>query len=283
MMSEVRRETKVTPDHFIRAGVNLQKEDPELQTVVQWSKETLQQRWRTPAGQAILEAWKASGFRRATIEQHVGKYYDHLDLRGIPLQGEDLSDRDVSFVDFYSADLRNVNFRRANLTESWLSEADIRGTKFDWAKMDGVLLDGVQFDNATSFIGVNLNAINFTLAALLQDLARYQQRIVHLEQRHPWLAFFLRVTSDYGRSLTRFVGWCVAIVVAFAVLYTQIWSLSFGEALYISLMLFLTIGVELPTAEALAGGRMLLVGEALLGYIMMSLLIAILVRRTIGD
>ncbi len=282
-MGDAKREPKVTADHFIRAGVNLQKEDPELRTVVQWSKDTLRQRWHTPTGRAILAAWKASGFDRATIEQHIGKYYDHLDLRGIPLAGEDLSDRDVSFVDFYAADLRNTDFRRANLTESWLSEADIRGAKFDWAKMDGVLLDGVEFDHDTRFVGVNLNAVNFTLAALLQDLALYQQRIAHLEQRHPWLAFFLRVTSDYGRSLWRFTAWCALIVILFAGLYAHLWALDLSEALYVSLMLFLTIGVETPALPATAGARVALVVEALLGYVMMSLLIAILVRRTIGD
>ncbi len=282
-MNGDQREPKVTADHFIRPGVNLQKGDAELTTVVNWPKEVLQQRWHTPTGQAILAAWKASGFDRAVIERLVGKYYDHLDLRGIPLQGEDLADRDLRFVDFYAADLRGADFRRADLTESWLSEADLRGTRFDWAKMDGVLLDGVDFDNETRFLGVNLNAINFTLAALLQDLALYQQRIAHLEQRHPWLARFLKATSDYGRSLSRFALWCAGIILLFALGYAWLGNLPWGDALYLSFMLFLTIGVEVPAAEAVPGLRAALVVEALLGYAMMSLLIAILVRRTIGD
>ena len=45
--------------------------------------------------------------------------------------------------------------------------------------MNGVFLDNVDFDNRTSFTGVNINAINFTLAALLEDLALGQARIIN--------------------------------------------------------------------------------------------------------
>ena len=266
----------------IKPGVNLQKEDPDLITVVNLPKQVLKERWLSPEGKYILQTWKAQGFSRTVLEELVGKYYDHIDLRGIPLQDENLEGKDLRSIDFFAANLQGANFRKSDLRDSWLSEADIRGASFDWAKMDNVLLDGVEFDSNTSFVGVNLNTINFTLAALLQDLALNQQRIVHLQQKQPILAWFLRVTSDYGRSLLRYMVWCLGIVLLFGVFYRLFWHLGWWEALYVSLMLFLTIGIESskPSSITIQG---LFVIESIIGYLMMGLLIAIFVRKTIGD
>ncbi len=275
---------KITIEFFIKPGEDLDKDDEDLLTIVNLSKRDLRDRWTKPRGQNILKTWKAHKFDRETLEQLVGKYYGHIDLRGIPLRGEDLSGCDLSFIDFFGADLRNADFSKSNLEESWLSESDIRGAKFDWARMDGVLLDNVIFDNRTSFQGVNLNAINFTLAALLQDLALNQQRIVHLKSRYPWLAFFLSITSDYGRSLSRFTLWCVGIILAFGIAYFYFWPDigSVWNALYASLLLFLTVGVEIP--KQFPGVlRFLVALEIVVGYMMMGLLIAIFVRKTIGE
>jgi len=44
-------------------------------------------------------------------------------------------------------------------------------------------LDNVKYDSKTSFIGVNLNSINFNLTALLEELAVSQQnRILEIKK-----------------------------------------------------------------------------------------------------
>ncbi len=276
----------VSQDLFIEPGVNLQKGDKDLTTAVNLSKESLQNRWDTQKGKNILSIWKANNFDRSILDELVGKYYDHYDLRGITLINEDLSRVDLSSIDFFGANLENTSFEAADLTDSWLSESNLKGAKFDWAKMEQVLLDTVDFDQRTSFVGVNLNGINFTLAALLRDLALGQQRIVHLEKRHPLFAKFLRITCDYGRSFTRYVIWCLAVILLFGLLYYflpgSISETGFWNSLYFSVVTFTTSGYG-DIRPMFWVGRILVVVEVITGYVMAGLLIAILARRIIGD
>ncbi|MBD1908942.1 hypothetical protein NDI37_17955 [Funiculus sociatus GB2-A5] len=80
-------------------------------------------------------------------------------------------------------------------------------------------MDNVDFDSKTSFIGVNLNEINFTLAALIQESALGQARIINLERKRPILAAFLRISCDYGPSFPRFFFWCLAVIIFFILAY----------------------------------------------------------------
>ena len=111
---------------------------------------------------------------------------------------------------------------KADLSDSHLSESDIRGSRFHWTHLDRTYLDNVLFDNETSFLGVDLNAVNFTLATLLHDLALSQQRIQQLETHYPLFAFFLRVTCDYGRSFWRYAIWVFGLVVVYTIIYASV-------------------------------------------------------------
>jgi hypothetical protein len=79
----------ITENSFIAPGVDLQKEDPAqrnaLLTVVGFTKADLQQRWHSPEGKQILARWRGSKFDRAVLDQLIGRYYGHTDLRGVPL------------------------------------------------------------------------------------------------------------------------------------------------------------------------------------------------------
>lgn len=171
-------ENKPNESLFIPAGHDLQKGDERIETYVTVPKDQLCQRWKSKKGQHILQEWKESHFSREKLESLVGKFYGQIDLRGIPLTEEDLEKATLHNIDFFAADLRGANLSKANLEGSQLSEANLEGTDFSFATMRDVFLDNVQFDKNTKFIGVNLNAINFNLAALLQELALEQQRIV---------------------------------------------------------------------------------------------------------
>lgn len=276
---------EITPDLFINPNTNLHEGDSELETIVNLSKIEVQRRWGTQAGNFILSRWKANGFDRTILEDMVGKYYDHIDIRGIPLLGESLNGVDLSNVDLYAANLENSTFNNTDLTNSWFSETNLKGTKFNWAKMNGVLIDNVDFDHKTSFSGVNLNSINFTLASLLQDLAIGQQRIEHLKQRHPFLAKFLQTTCDYGRSFNRFLFCCFLTTLFFSLIYMFIPNLineeGFWNCFYFSITIFTTLGYgDIYPISTL--GRMIVITEVSIGYLMLGLLIAILTRRTIG-
>ncbi|BAY63690.1 pentapeptide repeat family protein [Calothrix brevissima NIES-22] len=276
---------KITPEFFIHPNVDLDTGDDELLTIVNLTKEQLKNRWLTSAGQHILTRWRANGYKRHILDEMVGRYYGHTDIRGIPLVGEDLSRVDLSKIDFFSSNLENVNLKSANLTDSWLSESNIKGTCFDYARMNDVLIDKVEFNKKTSFTGVSLKVIDFNLSAMLQEYATNQQKIDNLKTNHPWIAKALEITCDYGRSFSRFFICCLTIVAVFGMLYA-----SFPEALnkpglwnglYFSVMTFTSAGSEIQALSTM--GKILASTEAFLGYLMLSLLVAILVRRTIGD
>ena len=262
--------------NFIKPGEDIQPDDNEWAIVARLSKEGLKERWETERGKALREKLIAARLDNAMLHNEVGLFNGHFDLRGIDLSGRDFSKQDLGKIDFFSANLSGCSFEAADLHDTFLSECDIRGAKFDWANMDGVLLDNVDFDVKTSFAGVDLNKINFTLAALLQEMAISQQRIQHLESRHPWLARILKWSSHYGQSIGRFMIVAAAIVGAFAGLFWWLFNKPFPDTLKTSLLAFL--GVAVPDGEV----GWIATSETLLGYFMLALLAAILVRKTIG-
>lgn len=276
---------EITPDFFINPGQDLDQTSQEILTIVNLSKEQLRQRWNTQSGQYILSKWRGNKYDRKVLDSLVGKYYGHTDIRGISLAREDLTKVDLSKVDLYSSNLEDAVLKYANLSDSWLSESNIKGACFDFAIMKDVLIDNVEFNKKTTLTGVNLNTMNFNLAALLQDYATTQQRIENLKSKHPILAGFLWITCDYGRSFTRFFIWCLVVVISFGLLYTLIsGSLSkpgFWNSLYFSTMAFTTLGSDIQAVSPI--GKILVVMEAAIGYLMTGLLVAILVRKTIGD
>lgn len=215
----------------------------------------------------------------------VGRYHGHTDLRCVPLSGVKVRNVDLSRIDFFAATLEGAELDRVNLMDSWLSHANLQHTAFKWSQMDGVLMDDVAFDDKTTFVGIDLRTINFTLAALLHEHALREPRIQHLNRHNPILAYFLSVTCDYGRSFPRFLCSCIVIIAVFSIAFHfsphAINKPDFANSVFFSFLSFLKI----PSMNIFASsplGRALFVSEAALGYIMLGLLVSIIVRRTIG-
>lgn len=271
---------------FIPPDLNLKEGDTAIESFVNLSKEQLVSRWYTDDGKTILNQWKDSGFTKEKLLNLVGQYYDHIDLRGINLSHNNLTELDLSNIDFFAADFSESNLSKSNLSNSWLSETIICGSKFDWATMDSVLIDKANFDNNTTFYGVNLFKINFTLATLLKDLAEDQQRILTLEETKPITAFLLKWSCDYGRSFSLFFFWTFSIIFGFSLIYlcscSGISSInSYIDSLYFSVITFSTLGYGdiLPTNSL---GKIVVMLEVFFGYIMLGLLVGIISRRVIG-
>ncbi len=276
--------TQITPEFFIAPGANLTKGTEDYFLTVQLDKDRLRERWKTSEGRNILERWKSKGFQRSVLESLVGKYLDHIDLRGVDLTNLDLSKQDLSQVDFFCARLSGANFENCNLVDSYFSEAHIEGTNFKFARMSQVLIDNAEFDKKTNFIGVKLDQIDFNLAEQLKVHAYSQQRIESLKRRYPRFAWFLWVVCDYGRSFGRFFAWCVGVTIVFALLY-QLGDVlnqkGILAAIVFSLMTFVGGNSDIQVVSWF--GRVLAGIQAVTGYLMTGLLVAILVRRTIGD
>jgi uncharacterized protein YjbI with pentapeptide repeats len=275
----------VSQDLFIAAGVNLTEKSAELPTVINIPKRQIRSRWETQQGNNILSRWKANSFKREILDEMVGRFHGHTDLRGIPLAGEKLHGADLSNVDFFHANFEAAEFERVDMTNSWLSHSNLRKTSFRWSKMDGVLIDDVEFDDRTSFHGIDLKTINFNLAALLQESALADLRIQHLKRRNPILAWFLKITCDYGRSFPRFLCCCLILIIIFGFgFYTLPHALSIGnlwDCMFFSFLCFIKASSkDLFVTSTL--GQLLFISEATIGYIMLGVLIAIIVRKTIG-
>ncbi len=272
---------------LIPPGVDVAAGHKDLALHAHAKKKDLTERWDGEEGRKIIAAWRQSSFDRSAIEGLVGKFYGKPDLRGIRLEREDLSGKDISDLELYCAILRNSKFVAANVQGSHLSEADIRGADFSWARMRGVFLDNAEFDGKTNFLGVPLHEVNFNLAALIQEHAQTQQRIAHLKKRNPLLAKFLWATCDYGRSLGRWVAWVCVVIVMFGVIYNNLPAhfpdcKSFLDAVYFSVVTFSTLGYgDISPKTDL--GKVIVISEVVVGYMMGGLLVAILSRRLLGS
>ncbi len=279
-------ETNRLEQLFIEPHDNVDEHHSNNSTFALAAKRSLQDRWNTEKGKNILNALSEANFDRDAVKLLVGKIHGKFDLRGAPLKDNDFENLDLTFIDFFAADLKCSNFWGAKLDKSHLSEADIRGATFNFASMEDSFLDNVRYDRKTKFVGVDVRKINFNLAILLQDQVRNQQRIEHLKSRHPIFSAFLWITCDYGQSLFRFLCWVAFIILAFSFAYFLLQVsdkiTSFFDAMYFSVVTFATLGFGDITPKTTVG-RILVMFEVSLGYVMGGLLIAILARRTIGN
>lgn len=269
-------------NEFIGPTVDISDKDSlEWKHFANLKKEALRERWCKPTGLGILNSLNAGRWSRETLERHVGKFAGQFDLRGIPLPNAELSKLDLSNIDFFYADLSGADLSYSNLSDSYLSESDISGARFDFAVLNRALLDNVRFNSSTRFLGVNLHAVNFTLATLLYDLALSQQRIQQLDRHYPLFACFLRWSCDYGRSFSRYALWVVGFVLFYAAIFWRLMDRPFLDCLYFSLTTFTTVGYgDIVPAGSMQ--KLLAMSEMAIGYLMGGLLVGILAKRVIG-
>ncbi len=267
---------------FIQAQQNItDKTSLDWHHFANLSKVQIQERWTSPEGKGLLNSLKSQRFSRESLSQNIGQFNGQYDLRGAPLADMDLSGTDLSSIDFFAADLSRANLSQCNLAGSYLSESQIKGTCFDWAKLDDALLDNAEFDASTHFYGVDLHRINFTFATLLYDLALSQHRIQQLKQQYPYLAVFLRISCDYGRSFGLYLFWVVLFLLLYAVLYKVFMHQPFVDCLYFSIATFATVGYGELAPESVFE-KILVMSEIGIGYLMGGLLVGILAKRVIG-
>lgn len=200
------------------------------------------------------------------------------------------------------ANLNNANLGKASLQNTRLRDVDLRGANLHGADMRGVHLslsqvEGASFRNVdlrgarmrmmrgyqhADWIGVDIRDISFSGSLMMRRFMMDQNYIMEYRQSsrlaaflyYPWL-----ITSDCGRSLSRWCGMIVILASVFAMIYRKV-GIDFGEyetaysPFYFSVVTITTLGYGdvLPMTVA---GQAATMFEVVVGYIMLGGLLAI--------
>lgn len=214
---------------------------------------------------------------------------------GATFTGADLSSTDFRAATLQSCRAREVNLTGADFTNSTLDEVDFGGSKlnktvFRDSHLGSSMLKGVTGYKTCDWINAEIHDVDFTGAWLVR---RYIQDENYLHEfrsqsaRHERLYRVWSITSDCGRSLSRWSLWTVLVALAYAVMYTQV-SIDWGDyetplsPVYYSVVTFTTLGYGdvLPGSTA---AQIMVISEVILGYFslggMMSILSDKMARR----
>ncbi len=219
---------------------------------------------------------------------------------GARCSGATFSGADLTGADFRAAKLENSRMLDTNLTEAvfgaaTLSDVDFTGASvglasFRDADLRGARLRGVTDYHTSDWINADIQNVDFTGAWLvrrhIQD-ENYIHEFRTQSKNHERLYRVWSITSDCGRSLSRWSLWTVLVAMIYAVLYTQV-EIDWGDyetplsPVYYSVVTFTTLGYGdvLPSSTA---AQIMAMSEVILGYFslggMMSILSDKMARR----
>ncbi|RMG03892.1 MAG: hypothetical protein D6726_04550 [Nitrospirae bacterium] len=222
-------------------------------------------------------------------------------LKGALLFQADLSGATVTMTDLTGADLRCCNFRGARLRQAKiigadLTNADLRDTDMSLSQVDGsnftnADLRGARlrqvsgYDSAT-WIGVDIRDINFSGAYLMRRFIMDQNFLKEFRERSKAtrvLYYIWWITSDCGRSMLRWCGWTLLLIVLFGVLY-MIVGVDYGahptwlSPFYYSVVTLTTLGYG-DVIPANTASQIIAMVEVVTGYIMLGGLLSIFTNK----
>lgn len=174
---------------------------------------------------------------RATLS---GACLARADLKACVLSGARLRDADLAGADFCRARLDAADLEGATVTHAAFRDADLRGAT----------LRGVRDFATATFLRCDIRDVNFSGAYLVRrhimdenylDEFRRQSRLTRVVYQLWW------VTSDCGRSISRFGLWMLLFMLGFGFAY-QYCAIDYGDhptalsPYYFSLVTLTTLG-----------------------------------------
>ena len=198
------------------------------------------------------------------------------DLRAANLNGARLRGSDLT-----GASLARANLRGADLEGAVVTGADFSGTDFCGASLRGVR----GFEKAT-WIEADVRDVNFCGAYMLRRFITDQNYLHEFRRRGrlsqvTYMIWWL--TSDCGRSLTRWALLTMLLVAVFANLYELV-SIDYGQhktpwsPLYYSFVTFTTLGYG-DVVPASSAAQVLAVIEVMMGYLALGGLLGIFANK----
>jgi uncharacterized protein YjbI with pentapeptide repeats len=219
---------------------------------------------------------------------------------GVAGAGATFSSADLTDADFRAAKLAGGRMVGADLTEAVFASAvlgdiDLTGAKLDRSTFRDCDLRGAKLRSVTGYhsadwINADIQSVDFTGAWLVRRHIQDENYIHEFRTQSPTHERLYKVwsiTSDCGRSLSRWAFWTVAVAMFYAGLYTQV-EIDWGDyetplsPIYYSVVTFTTLGYGdvLPGSTA---SQVLVISEVILGYFslggMMSILSDKMARR----
>ena len=193
-------------------------------------------------------------------------------LQRADLQGSRFRQADLSGADLTAADLRNSDLCDASVSGAHLREADLRGAR----------VSGVTGYESAEWLRADLRDINFAGAYLLRRFAMDQNYLHEFRTRSRltrglYWAWWL--SSDCGRSLTRWAAVVVLQVLLFGWLYGFV-DVSYGanetwlSPIYYSVVTITTLGYG-DVLPASVGAQAVCMVEVVMGYLMLGGLLSI--------
>jgi uncharacterized protein YjbI with pentapeptide repeats len=184
------------------------------------------------------------------------------------------------------ADLSHVNFTRADIEDADLKQSDVQGTDFHVASLRGARLLGMKNFDKALWVGADIRGMDLRGAYLIKRHIMDANYLFEFKSRskfHEILYWIWWLTSDCGRSLSRWALFIAVVAAVFAGLYNVV-EVDFGanrtafSPFYYSIVTLTTLGygdvVPVSTAAQIVASI-----EALLGYIGLGGLLSILSNK----
>ncbi len=207
-----------------------------------------------------------------------------------------LTKTDLSEADLRRANLSRVRMREAILHRADCTGADIRGADLSESDFSGAIMNDADLRDAklhqttgyetAEWFGVDLRDVNFSGAYRLRRFVvdeNYLKEFRESSQLNGLVYRIWSLTSDCGRSVTR---WCLlvfGIVMLFSLIY-GFCGIDYGEydnwigPFYFSIVTLTTLGYG-DVVPATVAARMVSISEVVLGYVMLGGLLSIFTNK----
>jgi len=207
---------------------------------------------------------------------------DGATLSGANLHNANLGKASLKKTRLRDVDLREANFHGADMRGAHLSLSKVKGASFRNVDLRGARMRMVRGYQDADWIGVDIRDISFAGSLMVRRFIMDQNYIMEYRQSSRLAAFLYypwMITSDCGRSLSRWCGMIVALASLFAMIYRKV-GIDFGphetafSPFYFSVVTITTLGYGDVLPITVAGQATAMI-EVVMGYIMLGGLLAI--------
>jgi uncharacterized protein YjbI with pentapeptide repeats len=229
-----------------------------------------------------------TGFGQVALR---GASFFQAALPGATFSGSDLQECDFRVANMDGARALGADFRSADCSGASFQDADLTSILVDKACFINVdlrrsRLRGVKDYKGADWVGADIRDVDFSGAWLLRRHVLDENYIAEFREQsrtHELLYRLWWLSSDCGRSISRWTLWSISVALIFAGLYGFV-DIDYGDhetwfsPIYYSVVTFTTLGYGdvLPASTA---AQMVALVEVVLGYLALGGLLAILADK----